>query len=126
MGQRTGGGQSDGFMNRTASQAPPALDRHSGGRRGNFKYFWLGLGGGGSLRAKALPCASILLVSSLAKGFGVPMAVIAGQRREISRFEAAGLTMVHASPPSLADPRSAEHALQLNRMIGDKLRLRLA
>ena len=84
-----------------------------------------GSGGGGSLRAHGLSSASIVLVSSLAKGFGVPMAMVAGSERHVTRFEAASMTMVHSSPPSFADLHAAERALQLNHGSGDALRSRL-
>jgi 8-amino-7-oxononanoate synthase len=84
-----------------------------------------GSGGGGSLRAHDLPCASIVLVSSLAKGFGVPIAMIAGSADHIERFERASMTMINSSPPSIADLHAAEHALELNRKSGDPLRSKL-
>jgi 8-amino-7-oxononanoate synthase len=84
-----------------------------------------GSGGGGSLRAHDLSCASIVLVSSLAKGLGVPMAVIAGNAGHIGRFERASMTMINSSPPSFADLHAAEQALQLNRKSGDTLRSKL-
>ena len=84
-----------------------------------------GLGGGGSLRSKNLPDTSVILVSSLAKGFGVPMAMIAGSADRIRLFEALSKTMINSSPPSIADLHAAEHALQLNRECGDTLRSRL-
>jgi 8-amino-7-oxononanoate synthase len=84
-----------------------------------------GLGGGGSLRANDLSCAPIVLVSSLAKGFGVPMAMIAGSANHIARFEMKSMTMVYSSPPSFADLHAAEQAIQLNFRSGDALRSRL-
>jgi 8-amino-7-oxononanoate synthase len=84
-----------------------------------------GSGGGGSLRAKNLSSASFILVSSLAKGFGVPVAMIAGSADQISLFEASSQTMINSSPPSLADLHAAEHALQVNRECGDTFRSRL-
>jgi 8-amino-7-oxononanoate synthase len=84
-----------------------------------------GAGGGGSLRANGLSGASVVLVSSLAKGFGVPMAMIAGSANHVTRFETVSMTMVHSSPPSFADLHAAEQALQLNRRSGEALRSRL-
>jgi 8-amino-7-oxononanoate synthase len=84
-----------------------------------------GSGGGGCLRANDLSCASIVLVSSLAKGFGVPMAMIAGSAERIAQFETESKTMINSSPPSFADLHAAENALQLNRKSGDRLRSRL-
>src|SRR5262249_39774198 len=90
------------------------------------RVFPYGLGGGGSLRAKGLSDASIVLVSSLAKGFGVPMAIVAGSESSVARFEAGSMTNVHSSPPSFADLRAAERALRINHRSGDALRSRLA
>jgi 8-amino-7-oxononanoate synthase len=84
-----------------------------------------GSGGGGSLRANDLSCVSIVVVSSLAKGFGVPMAMIAGSAGHIARFETGSMTMINSSPPSFADLHAAQHALELNRKCGDALRRRL-
>lgn len=85
-----------------------------------------GCGGGGSLRATASAAGSdLLLVSSLAKGFGAPLTMIGGDRAAIERFEAMSQTRVHASPPTLADLRAAERALSVNREEGDRRRFRL-
>lgn len=85
-----------------------------------------GLGGGGSLRRWGFGGRDVVVVSSLAKAFGAPLAVMAGGRALIDRFEAASETRVHCSPPSLAAVHAAEHALDLNDEQGDALRLRLA
>lgn len=85
-----------------------------------------GLGGGGSLRRWGIGGKDVVVVSSLAKAFGVPMAVMAGSRELIDWFEARSETRVHCSPPSLAAIHAAEHALDLNDEQGDALRLRLA
>ncbi len=84
-----------------------------------------GHGGGGSLRATESTGLDVLLVSSLAKGFGAPLTMIGGNRAAIERFEAASQTRVHASPPTLADLRAAERALAVNREEGDRRRFRL-
>lgn len=84
-----------------------------------------GSGGGGCLQFKDISCDSIILVNSLAKGFGVPMAVIAGSRNNVTRFETMSVAMVHSSPPSFADLRATENALQLNHASGDALRSRM-
>lgn len=85
-----------------------------------------GRGGGGSLRWSKVGGPDLLLVSSLAKGFGAPVAALSGSRDLISRFEARSETQMHTSPPSVAVIHAAEHALALNREHGDELRLRLA
>lgn len=85
-----------------------------------------GRGGGGSLRWGKLQGPDILIGASLAKGFGVPIAALAGNRGMIERFSALSSTRVHCSPPSVAAIHAAEHALILNRHHGDHLRQRLA
>jgi 8-amino-7-oxononanoate synthase len=85
-----------------------------------------GRGGGGSLRRRNVSGPDVLVVSSLAKGFGVPVAVLAGSEAMVRRFEASSQTRVHCSPPSAAVIHAAEHALALNEECGDNLRLRLA
>lgn len=85
-----------------------------------------GRGGGGSLRMAWLTSPDVLIVSSLAKAFGVPVAVIAGRASLIERYERRSETRVHCSPPSLAHVRAAEHALELNRRQGEQRRARLA
>jgi 8-amino-7-oxononanoate synthase len=86
----------------------------------------LGWGGGGSLRHYAMNGAHILVGASLAKAFGVPVAVLSGSRTMIQLFEERSQTRVHASPPSVAVIQAARHALALNRQCGDALRLRLS
>jgi 8-amino-7-oxononanoate synthase len=85
-----------------------------------------GQGGGGSLRWSGLQAPEALVFSSLAKGFGVPIAVLAGSRSWIRRYEEKSLTRVYCSPPSIATLRAAEHAIEMNRRCGDRLRQRLA
>lgn len=85
-----------------------------------------GKGGGGSLRWNKVTGPEILIISSLAKGFGVPVAVLAGSNSMIQSFEVKSDTRVHCSPPSIAVLRAAEHALSENAERGDELRIRLA
>lgn len=84
-----------------------------------------GVGGGGSLEWHGMKGSDIMMVSSLGKGFGVPMAVLSGSRDMIQRFKAHSETLVHCSPPSVAVLHAARHALQLNRDEGEQLRQRL-
>ena len=88
--------------------------------------FPYGFDGGGSLRGHAIASPRIIVGSSLAKAFGVPLAALAGNARLIDHFEENSETRVHASPPSIADLRAAEHALRLNATHGDAARDRLA
>lgn len=85
-----------------------------------------GTGGGGSLRWSGIDAPDVLVASSLAKGFGVPVAALCGSRLQIRRFEARSQTRVHCSPPSAAVIRAAERALAINGERGDALRLELA
>ena len=85
-----------------------------------------GLGGGGSLRRWNVSDEDVIVISSLAKGFGVPMAVMAGSQTMIARFEQRSETRVHCSPPSIATLHAAELALNVNDEQGDALRMRLA
>lgn len=85
-----------------------------------------GSGGGGTLRWSGVRGPDLLVVSSLAKGFGVPVAVLSGSTVMVKKIEAASETRVHCSPPSMAVIHAADHALAINRDHGDALRLRLA
>jgi 8-amino-7-oxononanoate synthase len=85
-----------------------------------------GLGGGGSLRWHNIQDSHIISVCSLAKGFGVPLAILSGSDEFVRRFEAESDTRVHSSPASIADIHATEHALKINRLRGDALRKRLA
>ena len=84
-----------------------------------------GIGGGGSLRWHSVFGAHIIVGSSLAKGFGVPLAVLSGSRALIDRFRVHSETRIHCSPPSIAAVHAAGHALRLNRHHGDRLRHKL-
>lgn len=85
-----------------------------------------GAGGGGSLRWSQVDDPNIIMVSSLAKGFGVPVAILAGSRALVKHFEAKSETRVHTSPPSSVVFHAAERALAVNQARGDALRTRLA
>ena len=84
-----------------------------------------GYGGGGTLRWCGINSPEILVYASLAKGFGVPAAVLAGSTERVCQFDRESHTRVHCSPPSVAACRAAEHALECNRRAGDALRGRL-
>jgi 8-amino-7-oxononanoate synthase len=85
-----------------------------------------GKGGGGSLQCHDIRSSRIVVGGSLAKGFGVPIAVLSGSASFIQRLERCGETRVHASPPSLAALNAAKRALAVNASRGDVLRRRLA
>lgn len=84
-----------------------------------------GLGGGGSLQWSGARGSDLVVVSSMAKGFGAPLAVLAGGRGLVKRFERSSRTQVHCSPPSIAAIQAAQHAIELNERRGDELRQRL-
>jgi 8-amino-7-oxononanoate synthase len=84
-----------------------------------------GMGGGGTLAWFGLSGPDVIVVSSLAKGFGVPIAMIGSGRRTIERFKALSQTRVHCSPPSIAAIHAAENALRMNAILGSALRSRL-
>lgn len=85
-----------------------------------------GKGGGGMLRWSGNFGPDIVVGSSLAKGFGVPVAVLAGSKKLIRRFKTVSDTRVHGSPPSIAVIQAARHALKVNEAHGNLLRHRLA
>jgi 8-amino-7-oxononanoate synthase len=85
-----------------------------------------GLGGGGSLKWRDATSPDVIVGASLAKGLGVPVAVLCGSHPAIRRFEEQSETRVHNSPPSLATLHAAEHALAMNRRYGDRWRLYLS
>jgi 8-amino-7-oxononanoate synthase len=85
-----------------------------------------GLDGGGSPAFRGISSPRLLLLSSLAKGFGVPLAVLAGSREAVLSFERKSETLVYSSPPSVAAVRAAEAALSINQERGNPLRAQLA
>jgi len=84
-----------------------------------------GIGGGGSLQWSGVRGADIVVVNSLAKAFGVPVAVLAGGRGLVKRFEQESSTRIHCSPPSVAAIQAAQQAIEINGQEGDMLRQRL-
>lgn len=84
-----------------------------------------GMTGGGSLNCSAIQSQNIVLISSLAKGFGVPVAMLAGSHQMIDFFKSHSQTRVHMSPPSCAIVHATEHALRVNQKHGKMLRNRL-
>jgi 8-amino-7-oxononanoate synthase len=86
-----------------------------------------GRGGGGSLRHHGLERApDVLVLASLAKGFGAPLAAMSGSAHVVDRYLQHADTRVHCSPVSVADLRALERALAVNRVDGERLRLRVA
>jgi 8-amino-7-oxononanoate synthase len=114
-------GERDGLLLIDDTQALGVLGRRDGPDGGPY-----GAGGGGSPAWAGVGGPRLVVVASLAKGFGVPLAVTAGERRLVGRLAAGGPAREHASPPSTADLRAAEHALAANQRIGEERRRRLA
>ena len=85
-----------------------------------------GIGGGGSARHLSLRSDRLIVGCSLAKAFGVPVAVIAGSIAVLKDFERHSATRVHCSPPSIAVIAAGLHAMAINRRDGDALRQMLA
>lgn len=96
-----------------------------GSRRGSVPLW--GRGGGGSLRFHGLVGApDVLVLASLAKAFGVPVAAVSGSREAIATYDARSETRVHCSPVSIADVHAVDSALAINGRSGDELRRRVA
>ena len=84
-----------------------------------------GHGGGGSLAWCAASRSSVLLLGSLAKAFGAPLAFVAGRAELVAWFTRKSGTRVHASPWSAASCAALERALAVNEERGETLRARL-
>ena len=84
-----------------------------------------GMGGGGSLKHFDLRDPGVVVVSSLAKAFGAPVAMLGGSRAAVERFYENSATLVHCSPPAAVAIAAAQRALELNGKFGDVLRRRL-
>jgi 8-amino-7-oxononanoate synthase len=85
-----------------------------------------GWGGAGTPAWHGVEGPELILGSSLAKGFGAPLAILAGNAEMIAKFEELSATSVHCSPPSLAAISAAQRALAVNEKQGDGLRSHLA
>jgi 8-amino-7-oxononanoate synthase len=85
-----------------------------------------GRGGAGTPAWHAVAGPELILGSSLAKGFGAPLAVLASNAKLIAKFEELSATRVHTSPPTLAVMGAAQQALAVNEKRGDLLRFHLA
>lgn len=81
-----------------------------------------GFGGGGVIPWLDIKDSGVLIGSSLAKGFGVPVAVAAGSYFWMKKLIQNSLSQIHCSPPSNAEFRAMQHAFQINTQNGDHLR----
>jgi len=84
-----------------------------------------GLGGGGMLRSVGITDPNVVALSSLSKGFGVPVATLSGSHTIVEYFEEQSDTRVHCSPPSIGHLLAVRQALAINDHEGDALRSRL-
>ena len=85
-----------------------------------------GDGGGGVFRWHGVTNPHLLGISSLAKGFGVPLAALVGSAEAVQRFAEMSETNMHCSPPSIAILNVAQRALEINSRVGNELRSQLA
>lgn len=89
----------------------------------------LGQGGGGTLPWAGVktndPTPEILTITSLAKGLGVPVAVLAGRAARLAQFQRRSETRVHTSPVSAWHAWAAEAALRHDARHGEAARRRL-
>jgi 8-amino-7-oxononanoate synthase len=103
-------------------------DTQASGIFGRSTSVWAPYGkeGGGSLQRAGIRDHRVVVVSSLAKAFGAPVAMLAASASIVGEFERRSATRMHCSPPSAAVIAAAAHALALNRRCGDELRKNLA
>ena len=78
----------------------------------------LGRGGGGTLRWYGAPAERVVTISSLAKGFGVPVAMLGGPRDFVERFNRLSKTRVHCSGISWVELHAAEASGRIQRAVG--------
>jgi 8-amino-7-oxononanoate synthase len=82
----------------------------------------LGYGGRGTLAWQGISSPYIVSICSLAKGFGVPVAVMSGASAFIQPFEQKSLSRIHCSQVSAPLAAAALNALQHNGREGDRKR----
>lgn len=95
---------------------------------GASTIFPYGIDGGGILRWKQLTAGQtrcITTIVSLAKAWGVPMAVMGSTHNHIRQFEQASAIRTYSSPVSNAHIQAAANALHWNLTKGNQLRGRL-
>ena len=80
--------------------------------------------GGGTFQYLGMDCHTdrIISITSLAKGFGVPLSVMSSNSNWIQDFLRLSKTRVHNSSPGVADVLAAENAIKLNLILGDQRR----
>ena len=93
--------------------------------RGANNRFPVGKDGGGSIATFDIDSMQIIIGSSLAKAFGVPIAALSGSKQFIKHIEKRSAIRMHCSPVSNVDLHACWNALQLNRREGLKKRMDL-
>jgi len=86
----------------------------------------LGRGGGGSLPFAGIRSSRVLTITSLAKGLGVPVAVLAGPAALVNRYRQVSETRVHTSPVSEVHAWAAWQTLRHDARHGEAARSRLS
>ncbi|UOQ51421.1 aminotransferase class I/II-fold pyridoxal phosphate-dependent enzyme [Hymenobacter cellulosivorans] len=85
----------------------------------------LGQGGGGTLPYLGVRHPQVLTITSLAKGLGVPVAVLAGSRAWLRHYEQCSTVRVHTSPVSGWHAAAAAQVLQHDARHGEAARHQL-
>lgn len=86
----------------------------------------LGKGGGGTLRHLGISNPAVVSIASLAKGLGVPLAVMSGSYRFIRPFMQQGLSRIHCSQVAHPVAMAAMQALKFNQKEGNQQRAYLS
>jgi 8-amino-7-oxononanoate synthase len=86
---------------------------------------WGSGGGGTAAWLEVAGAPELIVVASLAKALGAPVAAIAGPASIVARWKRTSETRVHCSPPTTAELAALDRALVANRRYGDRLRSRL-
>ncbi|TAJ13927.1 aminotransferase class I/II-fold pyridoxal phosphate-dependent enzyme [Marinilabiliaceae bacterium JC017] len=84
-----------------------------------------GHNGGGTLKWYNMHSHRIITVNSLAKAWGVPAAILSGNKQIIKCYKHNSETYIHSSPPSLAHMSATINALRENTLNGDARRKKL-
>lgn len=112
----------DGLLVVDDTQALGIWGKRGGSAAKSGEY---GLGGGGCLPALDLADPRIVLIASLSKAFGAPVAALSGSRGFVAGFRERSATRVACSPASNAVLNAGSSALAINARMGDQLRARL-
>ncbi len=83
--------------------------------------------GGGTFQYLGMKCSAerIISISSMAKGFGVPVAIMSSNYNWIKAFLRLSQTRVHNSSPGAAEVLAAQNARKQNRAMGESRRRHL-